>query len=240
MARAPTQPAGRLRLVQALTWRRVGGALKVKATDEHGQGSHRLKQRKLVACSGGGGRELEARKHAGSQPLVLACSSAAPGGRAPTPGVPPPHGQVATAAAPPSPMHLRRPPPKGRYLKSWVVSLGVGASTGKRSGLNASGSSHSSGDLRQRCVCVCAWAGWVVVVVVGVQGWVELGGGGVKCCCSAPLDSRQGLQSVEVRDRRSRRRRGLGQRLGRRPRKQPAHLCRFQVEMKMSEPLGTL
>ena len=49
---------------------------------------------------------------------------------------------------PSSPMHLRLPPPKGRYLKSWVVSLGTGWSSGKRSGLKASASSHSSGDLR--------------------------------------------------------------------------------------------
>ena len=34
-------------------------------------------------------------------------------------------------------------------MKSWVVSLGTGESTGKRSGLKVLGSSHSSGDLQQ-------------------------------------------------------------------------------------------
>lgn len=45
-------------------------------------------------------------------------------------------------------MHLRLPPPKGRYAKFWVTSLGTGASSGKRSGLNALGSGQYSGDLR--------------------------------------------------------------------------------------------
>lgn len=63
-----------------------------------------------------------------------------------------PHKAFSTGTIQPtpySPMHLRLPPPKGRYLKSWVVSFGGGDSTGKRSGLNTSGSSHSAGDLQQ-------------------------------------------------------------------------------------------
>ena len=45
-------------------------------------------------------------------------------------------------------MHLRLPPPKGRYAKFWVTSVGTGASSGKRSGLNTLGSGQYSGDLR--------------------------------------------------------------------------------------------
>mmetsp|Transcript_5389 Transcript_5389/g.11861 ORF Transcript_5389/g.11861 Transcript_5389/m.11861 type:complete len:303 (-) Transcript_5389:872-1780(-) len=44
-----------------------------------------------------------------------------------------------------SPMHLRRPPPKGRYAKPVVTSLGIGSSMGNLSGLKVSGSFHRSG-----------------------------------------------------------------------------------------------
>ena len=45
-----------------------------------------------------------------------------------------------------APMHLRRPPPKGRYAKLWVTSVGVGPSTGKRSGRKSLGRSHMAGE----------------------------------------------------------------------------------------------
>lgn len=145
---------------RARTRRLVGRALKVEAAHNHGRGRHRLQQRKLVACAGvtkqgwhscseGISTNRWATVPVRQQALVLRrphCSR---------------RFLCCTVLGSPrltslwqritgSPMHLRLPPPKGRYLKSWVASLGTGWSTGKRSGLKTSASSHSSGELHKR------------------------------------------------------------------------------------------